>query len=55
MYSRAGYSVYDGWRVQGWPRFVLRRGELVADGGQILAQPGSGRWIPRQAAPSPRG
>jgi dihydroorotase-like cyclic amidohydrolase len=22
--SLAGYSVYDGWRVQGWPRLVLR-------------------------------
>jgi dihydropyrimidinase len=24
MRSRAGYSVYDGWTVQGWPRFVIR-------------------------------
>jgi hypothetical protein len=33
MRSRAGYSVYDGWTVQGWPRFVIRRGQIVlADG-----------------------
>src|SRR5262249_46884184 len=27
MASRAGYSVYDGWAVSGWPRFVLRPGQ----------------------------
>src|SRR5207248_8145241 len=33
MQSLSGYSVYDGWQVRGWPRFVLRRGQLVlADG-----------------------
>jgi hypothetical protein len=33
MQSRAGYSVYDGWKVQGWPRYVIRRGQIVlADG-----------------------
>jgi len=26
MQSLSGYSVYDGWQVQGWPRFVVRRG-----------------------------
>jgi hypothetical protein len=33
MKSLSGYSVYDGWQVQGWPRFVVRRGQVVlADG-----------------------
>ena len=27
MQSLSGYSVYDGWQVQGWPAFVLRRCE----------------------------
>jgi dihydropyrimidinase len=47
MHSRAGYSVYDGWTVQGWPRFVLRRGQLVLADGSSLAQPGQGQWIRR--------
>jgi dihydropyrimidinase len=47
MSSRAGYSVYDGWRVQGWPRFVLRRGQLVLAEGECLAKPGQGRWLRR--------
>jgi dihydropyrimidinase len=47
MQSRAGYSVYDGWTVQGWPRYVIRRGQVVLADGTCLAQPGQGQWIPR--------
>jgi len=47
MHSRAGYSVYDGWTVQGWPRFVLRRGQLVLADGDCTAQPGQGQWLRR--------
>jgi dihydropyrimidinase len=47
MRSRAGYSVYDGWTVQGWPRFVIRRGQIVLADGNATAEPGSGRWVRR--------
>jgi dihydropyrimidinase len=47
MQSRAGYSVYDGWDVQGWPRFVLRRGQVVLADGSYGVQPGEGRWVAR--------
>jgi dihydropyrimidinase len=50
MRSRAGYSVYDGWTVQGWPRFVIRRGQVVLADGSSLAQPGQGQWIRRAPA-----
>ena len=54
MESRAGYSVYDGWQVRGWPRLVLRRGQLVLADGEVTARPGDGRWLPRGAAPGTR-
>jgi dihydropyrimidinase len=47
MRSLPGYSVYDGWQVQGWPAFVLRRGHLVLADGEITARPGTGGWLPR--------
>ena len=47
MQSLSGYSVYDGWQVQGWPRFVVRRGQLVLADGQITARPGDGEWLRR--------
>jgi dihydropyrimidinase len=49
MQSRAGYSVYDGWTVRGWPRFVLRRGQLVLAEGESLARRGDGQWVRRAA------
>ena len=50
MHSRAGYSVYDGWTVRGWPRFVIRRGQVVLADGTGTAQPAQGRWARRDKA-----
>jgi dihydropyrimidinase len=50
MESLAGYSVYDGWQVQGWPRVVLRRGEIVLADGEVTARPGDGEWLRRGTA-----
>jgi dihydropyrimidinase len=52
MRSRAGYSAYDGHEVYGWPRFTVRRGEVVLADGEVLAQPGSGQWLSRGPAPT---
>jgi dihydropyrimidinase len=51
MQSRAGYSVYDGWTVRGWPRYVVRRGQVVLADGLSLARPGQGEWLPRDRGP----
>jgi dihydropyrimidinase len=50
MHSRAGYSVYDGREVYGWPRFTVSRGAVVLEDGQVTAQPGRGPW--RRRAPT---
>jgi dihydropyrimidinase len=47
MQSRAGYSAYDGREVSGWPRFVVSRGDVVLEDGEVLARPGRGRWVRR--------
>ncbi len=47
MRSRADYSVYDGWEVQGWPRIVLGRGQVLLADGELAARPGRGRWLRR--------
>lgn len=46
-HSAAGYTLYEGMKVRGMPVQVLVRGETVADGGQLKAQPGSGRFLMR--------
>jgi dihydropyrimidinase len=53
MASRAGYSVYDGWAVTGWPRYVIRRGQPVLADGACTAQPGQGQWVRRDRSPGP--
>jgi dihydropyrimidinase len=55
MRSRAGYSPYDGWTVQGWPRHVIRRGQTLLSDGASLAQPGQGQWLRRNLTPRPPG
>jgi dihydropyrimidinase len=45
--SRSDYSVYQGWEVTGWPRLVLRRGEIVWENGELRAGPGTGSLVAR--------
>lgn len=53
MQSNAGYSVYDGTDVYGWPRFTLSRGDVVLQDGQVLAEPGRGQWLHRGPTAAP--
>jgi dihydropyrimidinase len=50
LHSRADYSVYEGWRVTGWPVTTVRRGEIVYQGDRVIGQPGSGRVLTCSAA-----
>lgn len=45
--SNTDYSVYDGWRVTGWPVLTLRRGQVVFRDGEVIGRPGSGIIVPR--------
>lgn len=56
--SNAGYSVYDGTELRGWPVLTMVRGTTVMREGEIVAAPGHGRVVPRgeqarAAAPAP--
>ena len=52
-YSRAGYSVYDGQQVRGWPRFVVSRGDVVLQDGQVTAAPGRGQRLRMETPTEP--
>ena len=43
--SNADDSVYDGWRVKGWPLLTLLRGEIAYQDDQVVASPGSGQVL----------
>ena len=46
--SQADYSVYEGWRVTGWPVTTIRRGEVVFDAGTVTGAAGSGQLVRRE-------
>jgi len=44
------FCPYEGWEVKGGPILTMVRGNIVAEGGKLTAQPGVGRYIPRLLA-----
>jgi dihydropyrimidinase len=46
-HSRSDYSLYEGTSVTGVPETVLLRGHVLVDGGELIASPGIGRFVPR--------
>jgi dihydropyrimidinase len=42
--TNAGYSPWEGRELRGWPSATVLRGEVVCEGGQLLAAPG--RFLP---------
>jgi dihydropyrimidinase len=46
-FSKSDYSVYEGWKVTGWPIMTIRRGEVVFEQGRVLGTAGSGKLYSR--------
>lgn len=46
LYTNADYSCYEGWEFQGWPILTMLRGKVVMEDGQIVGDPGFGRYVP---------
>lgn len=49
--SFIGWTIYEGWEFKGWPILTMLRGRVIMQNGQILGEPGYGKFIPcRQEA-----
>ena len=46
IHDNVGYTPYEGRRLKGWPVTVISRGRVVIDGGQLVAERGSGQFLP---------
>src|SRR5579862_4301814 len=46
-HSRSDYNLFEGTEVEGSPEVVLLRGNVIVDGDELLAKPGSGQFIRR--------
>lgn len=49
--SRIEYNVFEGYALKGLPTKVFLRGKLAAENGQVLAERGQGRFVPRKPFP----
>jgi dihydropyrimidinase len=45
--TAAGYSLYDGETLKGWPEKTFLRGQPVFDSGKIVASKPAGRHVPQ--------
>jgi dihydropyrimidinase len=53
-HDATGYCPYAGMTLTGWPVTVISRGEVIVDGGELLALRGRGRFLPRAAGEAAR-
>jgi dihydropyrimidinase len=53
-HDAVGYCPYAGMRLTGWPVTVISRGEVIVDQGELLAERGRGRFLPRAAGAAAR-
>ena len=42
------YTIYDGWKLRGWPVMTIVRGKMIMEDGQVANEAlGHGEFIPR--------
>jgi dihydropyrimidinase len=45
LHNVAGYTPYEGWRVQGSIKMTISRGQMVYEDGEFKGTPGRGRFV----------
>jgi dihydroorotase-like cyclic amidohydrolase len=46
MYSRTGFTSWEGMEVCGMPVYTIVRGRVIMENGKIVAKPGCGQFVP---------
>jgi dihydropyrimidinase len=49
LHQNCDYTPYEGFRVRGWPRTVISRGQVIVRDEQLVAAPGRGHFLKRPA------
>jgi dihydropyrimidinase len=50
--AHSDFSIFDGMTFRGWPVLTISRGEIVAEGGKLVAEAGRGRYLRRRVSGS---
>ena len=40
------FTIYEGWKLKGWPVLTMVRGDIILEEDQVIGQPGTGTIIP---------
>ncbi|HYY88791.1 MAG TPA: dihydroorotase, partial [Chloroflexota bacterium] len=44
-YSKCGWTAFEGRKVRGVPVMTILRGRVIVEDNEVLAEPGSGRFV----------
>ncbi len=50
LHMNVDWSPYEGWKCRGFPELVMRRGEILYEGGEWIADSAQGQFIARKIA-----
>jgi dihydropyrimidinase len=46
-YALSDFSLFEGWKLKGWPIMTMIDGQVVMRDGEIVGKPGTGKYLPR--------
>jgi dihydropyrimidinase len=48
LQSYSDYTIYDGWKLRGWPIMTIVRGNIIMEDGEVVSEAlGHGEFVPR--------
>ncbi|MCP4418585.1 MAG: amidohydrolase family protein, partial [Chloroflexi bacterium] len=48
LHEAAGWTLYEGMTLHGWPLVTMSRGKVIVEDGQFLGEAGNGRFVQRR-------
>jgi dihydroorotase-like cyclic amidohydrolase len=48
LFFPSDFSIYEGMKFKGWPKYTICRGNILQKDGKILAKPGCGKYLFRK-------
>ena len=48
LHEAAGWTLYEGITLKGWPTTTISRGRVIVEGGEFVGEAGYGRFIERR-------
>jgi dihydropyrimidinase len=51
LHADADYSIWEGFRCQGYPVMTILRGTVIVDHGRLLGNSTDGQWLKRKVSP----